>query len=214
MNYFVFDTETSGFGKNAISANGMAIHLHDEVIQFAGLLLDEDFRLKKVINFHCYTAVPIQPKAQAVNHLSHEILMKYSGGKTFEDYFLNLSDLHMDDLTWIGYNVSFDTRMVNSTLKHNGLPEYDFGTGVESLRSAKVGRHYFDLLKVLAMKNGGIRMKLTQAANHLPYSGKQIEGMYKKILCLTKSKSTLTFHDALYDALVTWLLVVQNKECC
>lgn len=213
MNYFIFDTETTGIGAGAV-LDKKSFSVGDEVIQFAGLLLDESLRLKKVISFHCYTAVPIHPEAQAVNHLDHQKLMKYSGGRTFEDFFLNQPDLHSKDLTWIGYNVKFDIRVVNNTLKQNGLAEYDFGTCVKTLRSGVEGRHYFDLLELFAMKNSGIKIKLVQAARSLSYTEQQINTMYGKLLQLTNSKSDLTFHDALYDSLVTWLLLVQNKEWC
>ena len=214
MNYFIFDTETTGIGAGAVLDKKKSFSVGDEVIQFAGLLLDESLRLKKVISFHCYTAVPIHPEAQAVNHLDHQKLMKYSGGRTFEDFFLNQPDLHSKDLTWIGYNVKFDIRVVNNTLKQNGLAEYDFGTCVKTLRSEVEGRHYFDLLELFAMKNSGIKIKLVQAARSLSYTEQQINTMYGKLLQLTNSKSDLTFHDALYDSLVTWLLLVQNKEWC
>lgn len=214
MSYFVFDTETTGIGAGTVLDKKGSVSVNDEVIQFAGLLLDESLRLKKVISFHCYTAVPIYPKAQAVNHLDHQKLMKYSGGRTFEDFFLNQSDLHSDDITWVGYNVKFDMRIINNTLKQNGLDVYDFGTCIKTLRSRVKGRCYFDLLESLAMRNGGIRMKLVQAAKSLPYTEQQLNAMYGKLLQLTNNKSDLTFHDALYDSLVTWLLLVQNEEWC
>lgn len=202
MNYLVFDTETTGLSNS------------DEVIQFSGLLLNEQLKLKKLVNFYCYTAIPINPKASSVNRLTPKKLLKYSGGRTFEDYFLNCQDFHQPDLTWIGYNVKFDIGKVNGTLTNNGLPAYDFGSGVVRLGSATEGRHYFDLMNSLAMKNKGIKQKLSVVAESLHYSQQQLDSMYSKFLQLAGHESNLKYHDSLYDSLITWLLLTENKDWC
>lgn len=199
MEFLVFDTETTG-----LSAN-------DEVVQMAGLLLTPDLQLKKVINFYCYTQVPFNPKAKAVNGLSSAELMRRSRGKFFEDYYCSLDIFRKTDIVWIGYNVQFDIGMINNTLENNGMPRHYFGKDITNL-GVKSGIYQFDVLQMLSAMNGGTRIRLTNAAEKLAYSREQIDSMYSKLLRLINLNTGVKDHNALYDALITWLLVVEYRR--
>lgn len=199
MKYLVFDNETTGLGQSA------------EVIQFSGLLLDEKLKLQRLINFYCYTQEEMEPKAFETHKLSHRYLMEQSGGKTFEDYFLELVPKEKD-LTWIAYNVSYDMRVINNTLTRNGLPAYNFGKTTALLNKTK-GIYNFDLMKIIASIYGHA-VKLSVAAQTLPYSEDRINSMYKKLLQLAGMSNETTFHNSLYDVLITWFLLGEHRNLC
>ncbi len=199
MNYLVFDTETTGFRPTA------------EVIQFSGLLLNEKLKLQRLINFYCYTQETVEKKALEIHKLSSKFLMEQSGGKAFEDYFFALAP-EEKDLTWVAYNTSYDMRVINNTLTRNGLPSYDFGK-TTALLNKKHGIYNFDLMKVMASLYGH-NIKLSVAAQTLPYSEEKIHSMYKKLMELAGMKSEVTFHNSLYDVLITWLLLGEHRNRC
>lgn len=199
MQYIVFDTETTG-----LSAS-------DEVVQFAGLLLDEKLDLVNIINFYCQTQVALSPGASEITHLDGKLLHTLSGGKFFEDYYCSVPVFRFPDLVWIGYNVSFDCRMINNTLTNNGLPLHNFGNKIVNLDRTE-GIYNFDVMQLVAAGNNGIKKKLADAANGLPHSQDELEQMFQKLLRLTGSPAEICFHNALYDAMVTWLVLVNRKS--
>ena len=118
MKYFLYDVETTGLTRR------------DEVIQLSGFLLNKDLRKEQIINFYCYTQVETNPEAQKVHGLDKKLLWELSGGKTFEEQIFQYDFLfNEEDITFVGYNISFDNRMVNQTLKNNG---YNAGSASES----------------------------------------------------------------------------------
>ncbi len=203
MNYAVFDTESTSVGATA------------EVIQFSAVLLKENLQVERITNFYCYTQEPIDPQAAEIHHLTPEFLMEQSRGKTFEDNFLQLDWIYKADLIWVGYNVGFDTRVVNNTLTRNGLPKYDFGKPVVRLSNQK-GHRTFDLMRFYATLNNGYNRKLSVVAQSLPYSNEKLEALYKKFLTVVGSdiSNPLTYHNALYDVMITWLLLYNIRAKC
>lgn len=195
MKYFFWDTETTGLG------------FSDEVLQVGGILVDEKFGNPKVINFFCDTACPINPKAAAVNHLTFELVHKLSRGKTFEDSWVELTKMLGDDVCWIGWNESFDRRMVNQTLKKVGLAPYNFGNTIKDLSKAD-GVCNYDLMRgVCRVKNNGKAMKLMNAVtSFLSISVGEIDQIYEKNL--KKFDMETGAHHADYDAFLCYLLFV------
>lgn len=201
MQYIVFDTETTG------------LSAADEVVQFAGLLLNEKLDLAKIINFYCQTQVPVNPEVTKITCLDGELLHKLSKGKFFEDYYYSIPVFKCTSLTWIGYNVGFDCRMINNTLVNNGLPVHNFGSKTISLGKGE-GIYNLDVMQLVAAENNGIRKKLIEAAKELPHSQDELEQMFQKLLKLTESPPEVRFHNALYDAMVTWLILASKKRRC
>lgn len=199
MNYIVFDTETTGLGSTS------------EVIQFSGLLLDHNLKLSKLINFYCYTQEPIEAEAAKIHGLTASFLMKQSGGKTFEDYFFELAPKEKD-LIWVGYNTKFDIAVINRTLEQNGLAKYDFGKPT-ALLNKKFGIYNFDLMPIFASPSG-YNQRLSTVAKQLPYSEEKLASMYQKLLNLAGLQTDVTYHNAIYDALVTWLLLGNFRQLC
>lgn len=201
MNYLVYDTETSGLNFN-----------RDEVLQFSGILLDDSLAIKQVFNFYCDTQVSIDPGAAAVNGLNHSILRELSGGKTFEDNFLNLPIWELKDLCWVGYNsVHFDSKMINSTLVANNLPPVVFGPEEPRIKlTNNKGIYQLDMMKFIQAINKGHRMKLISAVDTIKdkYPIDVLNNAYKKYFSQydINPKGDL-FHNALYDTFMTYALL-------
>ncbi len=195
MKYFFWDTETSGFG------------FSDEVLQLGGIVVDEAFNIVEVVNFFCDTTCPISPGAAAVNHLTFELVHKLSGGKTFEDNWLELTRRLGDDVCWIGWNESFDRRVVNQTLKKAGLQLYNFGKLIHGVREA-AGICHYDLMRGIGkLRNNGRSIKLMNAVtSYLRMPVSEIDKMYEK--SIKQFDTEVGAHHADYDAFMCYLLFI------
>lgn len=209
MKYFLYDTETTGLQNK------------DEVIQFAGYLLDEKFRKLDIVNFYSYTQVPIHKKAYEAHRIDKKLLWKLSGGRTFEEQIFKYDFIRDEnDITFIGYNVQFDNRLVNQTLKNNGYDPIDFGIKTNSL-SKETGRYNLDLMRILAtLLNHNISMKLNVATRKIrSRSITEINKVFDVIFENFGIPSDLPqglkddieiskFHNALYDSFIYWCLLL------
>lgn len=195
MKYFFWDTETTGLG------------FSDEVLQLGGIVVDEDFNIVEVVNFFCDTTCPISQGAAAINHLTFELVHKWSGGKTFEDNWLELKQRLGYDVCWIGWNESFDRRVVNQTLKKAGLPLYNFGKLIHGVREAEGICHY-DLMRGIGkLRNGGKTIKLMNAVtSYLRMPVSEIDKMYEKRI--KQFDMEVGAHHADYDAFMCYLLFI------
>lgn len=195
MKYLFWDTETTG------------LSFSDEVLQIGGVLTDESFQIIDVINFYCDTVCPINPSAAKVNHLTFELVHTLSDGKTFEDNWFPLIEKIGSDVCWIGWNDSFDRRMVNQTLKKIGLTPYNFGKSIKSLSSAS-GICNYDLMRGIGdLKYNGRKVKLVNAVSSLlniPFS--TIDELYNRNI--KRFNIEAGAHNADYDAFLCYLLFV------
>lgn len=196
MEYMIFDVETTG------------LTAHDEIVEFAGFLVDDDLRLKSLYLCYCDTLVSYNPEAVKITGLDRKLVHQLSKGKFFEDYFLQYTELwNKKDLTWVGYNVSFDIDKVKGTLQHNGYQYPDFGRKVVALENEH-GRYNFDLMQAVAnFKNHGRRMKLQQAVTRFcTKSEEQLKKEFDKIMQFADLQLAGGYHDAVFDAFVTYNL--------
>lgn len=224
MKFVVFDTEDTGVGRK------------DEVIQIGGILLDEKLNMLRPFNEYFLSSVPVHKDAAAVTGLGSKQSQLLGRDRYFEDFYWENQDLFSeDDITWCAYNASYDIRMVNQTLQNNGIAPYNFGTQTTNLFDATTGHHYFDVM--LSCKNGlGLKYfpKLAACEAHTKYTPSALAEMYNKIMKIIDSinpsydgvpfseyvvsvmnvRNGSLFHDALYDAMVTWLLMYQNRKWC
>ena len=194
MNYLIFDTETTGLGKQ------------DEVIQFSGLLVNNDFKLQRGFNWYCDTQHPISQGALDTHGITKKMLHDLSDGKTFEDYwFQMMKTLDFDHgLTFIGWNVSFDIRLINQTLNNNGLDEYNFGQKTKTLRLDN-DIYNFDLMEpVASMLVNRERLKLEHASKMIKMSREELQKRYAKLAAKFKKVATKDFHNSLYDTYITY----------
>lgn len=196
MKYVIYDTETTGLTRS------------DEVVQFGAIVTDEKFVPQKAVSFYCYSQVPISEGARKVTGLDAKTVHELSGGATFEDRFLNLSFVNDKDVVWISYSANgFDERLVNQTLKNNGLSEHKFGE--KKLYFTDSDKQYtLDAFNAIRLRvfNGKVQ-KLGQMAAALGYSEEKIDELFKRVI-----KGNGKFHDALYDSFVLWLVVNKCKE--
>lgn len=201
MKYLVFDTETTG------------LRTKDEVIQFSGLLLDDKCKLLRLFSFYCDTLVDIHPEAERTHGLSKTRVHELSKGRFFEEQFYAIPHLQectkMKDITWVGYNVPFDIRLINQTLMNNGYSAVDFGRKVNTLSNTGVCN--FDVHQaVRAYYNRGIAISLSNAVEKYcdtPMS--TIVAQYKKLLRYTGFEGNANLHDSLFDTFLTYKLLEQ-----
>lgn len=197
MDYFIFDTETTGLNNR------------DEVIQFSALLVDETFETIKGFNsFYCMTSMPIHPEAYAVHKIKEEDLMELSGGKFFEEQFYDCMRGVPENVGFIHYSTGLDLRVVNQTLNNANLPSYDFGQKVACLSEA-IGRHNYSPLGQIH-KMTGVRTSLNNALTLIAgYNQQAFDTKFKNFVRLIQSSgknlqidlnSDSFKHNAFYDA--------------
>ena len=195
MKYLFIDTETTGLSTK------------DEVIQFAALVTDEQFRLVGLENFYCDTVYPISEGAAKVNKLSTEIIHNFSKGLFFEDQFPAFVKEVGNDVCWIEWSKNgFDMRMINQTLAKCGQPKYDFGKQLVDYREATTGVCNFNLMHAIGNKfyGGGVRKLEVATKDLLKISKEKIDEVYNSKI---KRFSIETgAHNADYDAFLCYLL--------
>lgn len=205
MYYFVFDTETTGINKRT-----------SQVIEFGGFLLDEKFRIRKIVHFYCNIDEIVPPEAVAIHGIDNEKLMKLSSGKFFEDYIFSNSMkffTNPSDIIFVGYNVDFDICMVNNSLTINGYDKLDFGISVRNIPKTN-GVYRLDMMKaVRGLLKLPSYVKLSQAVvNGTKYS---VEDLKKRFTQLCERKDLGIepgFHGALFDAYCTAVLLGENSK--
>lgn len=212
MKYFIFDCESTGLGN------------FDEVIQFSGLLFDETYEILDVVNFYCNTSKLISSEVENVHGLNNKVLNELSEGLFFEDKIIDYPWLYKpNDIVFIGYNVSFDIRMVNNTLRMAGFPEIDFGENVpkvpNKLISNGTGKNYnICLMHTLKQYLSLPRfMKLTQLfEKYVPETLTDIKTIRKNLVDFYKLEdnpyNTKDFHDSLLDSVATVCLFNRFKD--
>ena len=194
MKYLIFDTETTG------------LHSQDEVIQFSGLILDNNLKLKRGYNWYCDTPHEINKDAAAVHGITKKMLHDLSGGKVFEDrWFTMLNGIDMTEgITFVGWNVDFDKRLINQTLNNNGLDEFDFGRKVTTLRNSP-DVYFFDLMKAVAnLMVGRDRLKLEQASKMISMDEATLKKRYSRLASKFTNAAEKDIHNALYYTNVTY----------
>lgn len=202
MKYCVIDTEATGLWTS------------DEIIQFSGLLTDENFNVLNFVNFYCDTLKTISSDAFALHNISNTELTLRSGGKFFESYRNGVYKqlFEMDDVIWIGWNIQFDIRMINNTLTNNGYDPVDFGDRVAALNVTK-GRHWFDLMPAASgLLGAGYRMKLIDAVAKCGFTAEQVSAAFTNISKLFKFDDDSinldsSYHRANYDVVATWMVM-------
>lgn len=203
MKYFVFDTETTG------------VYPDDEVVQFSGLLFDENQELLDVVNFYCNSSKLMPKEAENVHGLNNKILNELSKGLFFEDKIEQYPWLYNPKgIIFIGYNVSFDIRMVNNTLRLAGYETIDFGQEVprvpKFIKEEDKDKNY----NLCLMNTLKVNLQLPARAKLEHLCKKYIDETPEDISLLRKSLieyyklddnpyNLHGFHDALFDSIAT-----------
>lgn len=205
MKYLVLDTETTGLGAK------------DEVIQFTGILLNEEFKLSKLYNWYCESCAKISDGAYKTHGIDAKKLHQLSEGHSFEDNWYTMENLlNLPDITFIGWNISFDIRLINQTLAGSGLNTYDFGEARQSLRKIH-GHNNLDLMQFIAKNQyGRARVKLAVAAEDAFTKNKDgvgivdADSLFERFAKATKNDPSVAYHNSLYDTFITMLLFTRN----
>lgn len=221
MKFFIFDTEGTGLTNK------------DEVIEFSGILTGDSINdFQDAIDFYAMTSVPIHPKALEVHGIDRKTLYERSGGKYFETQFNDILP-KIKDCSFVGYNVSFDTRLVNSTLQHCNLPNFRFPQiskclyrdrqvtfDVMSACTIAEGRKFNGKLQnqmtndrvklfLLDLMHKCGRYQLCYSSSSLP--DEDVHKILNELFCVVCRSAGLNaeskFHSSLFDAFCTWILL-------
>ena len=200
VRYVIFDVETTGLMKT------------DEVIQFGALVAGSDFRPEYPVNFYCYTQEPISPGAAKANGMNKKKLMGLSGGKSFEDSWLELPFVKDggNNTIWVSYSSGgFDTRLINQTLSQNGLPKMKFGNRVIDLRhNTKFPCEYNAMAALKSQVFGGRSMKLSEVCASSGLTETKLDSAFNKAF----KDNIARYHDALYDSFALWAVLYNYRE--
>lgn len=186
----------------------------------------------KAIDFYAMTSVPIHPGALAVHGIDRKTLVEKSHGEYFETQFNALAPI-LDGCTFVGYNVQFDERMINTTLHHCGLPKYNFPAKSKCLFRDKPVT--FDVMEACSIADGkNYNQKLQKqilsekvklflldlmhrcGRYRMCYSASSLSDtdsmeILNEIFCTICAESQIdaksNFHSSLYDAFCTWILL-------
>ena len=200
MIYNFFDTETTGLGDT------------DEVIQIGGVITDESL---KPIRAYCYnadtTAPFIHPKVTAINKLTLEIL-RTTARDIYIEQVLNdfIKEFYADDVIFCGYNVKFDIRMLNNSIRNDNL-KVNFGKKITPPLLPKVGAWNLDVADYFAFNtsNGRRFPKLSNLALKMTDVYDQFISEYTMLPInsnLPSGMLHLDSHNSLYDSIITFLL--------
>ena len=211
--YFVFDTEGTGLNKT----------MKDEVIQLSGFLLNENLDVIQIVDIYCNTTSPIPKESIAVHGITDKFLQENANNMFLEDYlalpeYKWLADPH--DLTVIGYNTSFDTKLINTTLHNNGYATINFGIQKIKLpKSNAKGNYVFDMMKACQMLYGYRNYKKLSEVIKLQVldkKNKTEQDLFSYFQKFCKSKGftpkACSFHTALFDAFCVYLLIALNEK--
>lgn len=218
MKVIVFDTETTTLPRPMLRGtthvNGRPFMGRGEVIQLTALVCDENLSIEKAISFYCKPSEPITDEAFAVHRISNDAIDVLSKGKTFEDYiFHDYKDIFLrTGNVYVGHNVSFDIKLVNSTLTAFNYPAINFGTPTNCLDGLREDRNYsLCTMKVTKEIKGYFKQPKLSEAVKLVGLGDKIDLIYDKVykdLGLSKS----TYHNADFDTFCTWAVLSKLRS--
>lgn len=167
----------------------------------------------------CYTnpSEPISDEAIAVHGITNNDIQRLSGGTTLEAFLKDTPDtskyFHKDGVIFVGHNIGFDMKAVNSDLQRTNNIPIDFGTQIKSLEEItnKNGRYYFDTMHVFRERLGTAfkeKFRLPRVKNPKLIEAAEFFGWTEEKLnsVLSKKIPDVSFHDARFDVLVTWLI--------
>lgn len=229
MKFIVFDTETTSIprfrglpepsclDKFNVRYPNHIMKFNGEVIQFAGLVCDENFALEKIISFYCMPSEPISQEAFNVNKISNEMIYDLSKGKRLEDYLIKDEEIHdllfNSNNLFIGHNVKFDMKVINDNLLNYCYPEINFGESVKSFTGLDKGSSYHYDTMSNAMRILGLRKrpKLIELVKML-VPEVDLDRFCSYVMNQHHKTSSVKLHDACYDAICTWLAASKLRE--
>ncbi len=207
----IFDTETTSLFMRTPTKAGA------EVIQFAAIMVDENFNITRVINRYCSSTQLVDSEALKVHKLSDKKISILSDDKFFEQIVREESLRNLDNVTWIGYNINFDIKMINQTLFQNGYEGLDFGKNTEMLSFRKNGIYHFDAMRCLSRLSGYTHnVKLSDLINK--YYGVDY---FRRLCCTFRNNFNIIdpligeedfFHNAIFDSLATLVIIQKFKN--
>ena len=181
--FVVVDTETTGFYDT------------DDVLQIGVMELDSNLNVVSMSEDYFNTNKRIKPEVANITGLNNNILTDKSGGLYFEDKIEKYGKyLWSGDYIWIGHNIDFDIRMLNSNLERHGFDSIKDKSRICTMTKYK---------KRLNLKTKNGRLKNPKLGELYDYAVKSIGKSKRDIDKLYKGKNVA--HDAMYDVFMTYI---------
>lgn len=211
MKYLVIDTETTGVNQSYVSEKKpLSLTKQSEIIQIAGLALDEHYQVLHAFSFYC-DAITATSSDGAFK--THRLDLQDIRSKVPMQFFSVIADTKLQilfepDIMFIGKKVGFDMNMIGAGCR-NCVSEWVKPKQTIRCRE-KHGRHMLDL-------NAVFRKRLSMYDNMLKegrdkffseHTDLQIWGNSPELYLERKNM----FHDAFYDVINTYLLFEQMRK--
>lgn len=205
----VLDTETTGLNKKysklnvpcSLRENG------DEVVQVGGLILNESLEPVRMFCHYCDCLMPsVVPAAYEVNKLDLTTIRRYIPGMYLEEVCVKLiPEIFLDDLVIIGYNTSFDLRMVAQSMRNFCFDFENCGKVTTSFPTR--GRWILDVMSYMPKRTKLVShhdsLSGARSSFYAQWAGSlKIETNIPELL----ESSWQSAHNALFDAIETYLL--------
>lgn len=215
MRYAVVDTECTGLERISgdlkqplsIAKSG------SEVIEVGGLFLDERLQPVKIFKHYCDCMVPHSTaKAFATHHIELEHIRQHVSGIFLEEVVsLWLPEFLEDDILFIGYNTEFDMRMLVQSMRDFPrpfvMPKRMF------VRPPRSGRFYMDVMSFLPRKERLSSFEDSLAPARSDFWMTWRGALVRESNCQGWSDAEWDVeqaHDAFFDALETYLLLMRD----
>lgn len=106
MNFFFFDTETTGLIHNSLQP----LHLQPKMIEFYGAIVNEKAKILEELQFMCNPGFPISHEITDITHITNEDL---KGKKSIVNYLPSIQSILKKAQAIVGQNLIFDKQIVN-----------------------------------------------------------------------------------------------------
>ena len=206
MSIVVYDVETTGL-KRSQSNGASPIGEGDEVIQIGGVVLNKDFKPIRLFCYYCDAIhAEVSASALSAHGISLESIRQYIPDVYLEDVMrAHLPEFYEEDFLGIGYNVDFDSDLINYTMRGDSsfkkLPKKTPRIGVTR------GRNCIDVMDFFK-ERWTLSSRLQTAKEEFSAF---FEEYCSKLTVDTNipelfNASQLSAHNALYDTIATYVL--------
>lgn len=189
MNYLYFDVETTGLQRSS------------DILEFGGVLCDENFEVIKLINEYFYYSDPIPYSAVSVHGLTNQKL-EFLAQRDFLTAAPEIYDLVSNkNICLCGHNiVSYDIPVLKSNLNRSGISwDTDSIKTIDTLQLSKSlysGSHKLEQVLQYCLHRSGCTQGDIDTA---------FKAELKKFPDLIVDNDA-TYHSALYDAFICWCI--------
>lgn len=220
--YMVLDTETTGLrtisDAEALKSPSSIFSHGDEVCQIGGIFLTQQMQPFRFFCYYCdVVRADSSPGALATHGIAMCDVRKYIAGQYLPEIVQKyLPELLAPNVGFIGYNTEFDMCSIRQTLA-NSVGDFTWSP-LKTPVIPKRGRVSIDVVPYVMANNGGkaYRRRLSSFDAELAKSRENFLIAYGNSIPVEHncpellSEAMINAHNALYDAINTYLLWVER----